>query len=178
MTINQLHNLAVCGGEGAEERLFQSLSESFRLFVQQRIWNRQDAEEIVQDALATIAGKYRGIDFETSFAAWAYKTLENKILHYYRTKRCRESKFSQISNGDLQSTPVSIDPVIKRRLLDCFKKISEVNNRYARILNLRYQGYSTEEVCTRLNATRNTVYILLTRARSMLKFCLEHGEID
>jgi RNA polymerase sigma-70 factor (ECF subfamily) len=177
LNINELHSETRGGGQAAEERLFKGLSESFRLFVQHRIWNEQDSEEIVQDSLATIAAKYRVIEFDISFAAWAYKVLENKILHYYRTKRSRESRFSQ--TGEILDRAVSpkTNPDLKRRLLDCLRKISGVNRRHARILNLRYQGFSTDEICGRLDVTRNNVYILLSRARSMLKQCLEKGEV-
>ena len=177
MTINDLYANARNGDRGAVEKLFKGLSESFRIFVQQRIWNKQDSEEIVQDTLTAIAAKYEGIDFEISFAAWAYKVLENKILHYYRTKRCRDSKFAQTENGESLAVSHATNPDLKRSLLGCLKKISGVNRRHARILNLRYQGFSTEEICGKLEVSRNNVYILLSRARSMLKLCLEKGDI-
>lgn len=177
MTINNLHSLVREGDKGAEGKLFQSLTESFRLFAQHKIWNRDDSEEVVQDTLTAIAAKYRMIDFEISFAAWAYKVLENKILHYYRTKRCRESKFAQTGNGEDLAVSQTTNPDLKRRLLECLKKVSGVNRRHARILNLRYQGFSTEDICGKLGVTRNNVYILLSRARSMLKLCLEEGDI-
>jgi RNA polymerase sigma factor (sigma-70 family) len=178
LTINKLHDLAREGDHTAEGRLFNSLSESFRLFVQHRIWNKQDSEEIIQDALAAIAAKYRGIDFNISFAAWAYKVLENKILHYYRSKRCRESRFAQTEDGEDRAVSQAANPDLKRHLMECFKKIGQVNRRHARILNLRYQGFSTDEICERLGVTRNNVYILLSRARSLLKLCLEEGDIS
>jgi len=178
LTINELHALAKGGDNQAENRLFCSLTESFRLFVQHRIWDEQDAEELVQDTLATIAEKYRGIDFAASFAAWAYKTLENKLLHYYRTKHGRESRFAQMTDDQEHEDFRASDPALKRQLMNCLRRICEANNRYARILNLRYQGYSTEEICERLGITRNNAYILLSRARSMLKLCLEKGDLE
>jgi len=177
LTINDLHKSVQDGTDGAEKRLFTDLGESFRIFAQQRIWNKEDSEEIVQDALTAIAAKYKMIDFEVSFAAWAYKVLENKILHYYRTKKCRESRFIPTGDAPDRAGPQDSDPNLKRSLLDCLRKICNTNRRHARILNLRYQGFSTDEICGRLEVTRNNVYILLSRARSMLKLCLEKGDI-
>jgi RNA polymerase sigma factor (sigma-70 family) len=153
------------------------LSDSFRFFAQQRVWSEQDAEDIVQDTLATIAGKYKGIDFETSFAAWAYRILENKILEYYRKKQCHESKFAQISSTGSDSFLCEPDPIFQDKLLNCLKMINTANNRHARVLNLRYQGYTTGEICDRLEMTRNSMYTVLSRARSMLKLCLHKGDI-
>jgi RNA polymerase sigma factor (sigma-70 family) len=177
LTINDLYTEARGGGQVAVDNLFGALTESFRIFVQQRIWNPEDGREIVQDSLTAIAAKYKEIDFEISFAAWAYKVLENKILHYYRTKRCRESKFAQTDNEQDRAASPEFNPDLQRRLLGCLKKISAVNRRHARILNYCYQGFTTEEICERLEVTRNNVYILLSRARSMLKLCLEKGDI-
>jgi len=178
LTINDLYSLARDGDRVAVDGLFQGLTESFRIFAQQKIWNREDCEEIVQETLAAIAAKYREINFEISFAAWAYKVLENKLLHYYRTKRCRESKFSRSEEDQDRAVSPATNPDLKRRLLECLRKISGVNRRHARILNLCYQGFSTEEVCNRLGVSRNNVYILLSRARSMLKLCLDKGDIS
>ncbi len=163
------------GGSAEEQRLFAVLTDIFRLFVQQRVWSRQDCEEIVQETLTTIAEKYRGIEFETSFAAWAYRVLEHKILHYYRTKRCRESKFAHPPEGVEIATTEPFNPNLKRKLLDCLRQISRGNRRHARILTLRYQGFSAEEICDKLRITRNNAYIILSRARAMLKRCLKEG---
>ena len=86
MNINELHKRIGAGDPEAEERLFESLSARFRMFARQRVKDKEDAEEIVQDALTTIVQKYRGIEFETSFAAWAHKVLEYKILDHFRAR--------------------------------------------------------------------------------------------
>ena len=69
------------------------------------------------------------------------------------------------------------DPDLKRRLLGCLQKICRQNVRYARILNLHYQGYKTGEVCGRMDVRPATLYSVLSRARSMLEDCLEKGDV-
>lgn len=176
VNINGLYNNARKGDRGAEERLFSKLYESFNLFVQQRIWNRQDCEEIVQDTLMAIKDKYGNMHFETSFAAWAYKVLENKILYFLRSKRYHENKYLRDSDFK-QPRQFYSDPTFKSRLLDCLKKVSAKNMRQARILNMHYQGFSVDEICEKLRLTRNGMYIHLSRARSLLKLCLEKGDL-
>ena len=70
------------------------------------------------------------------------------------------------------------DPSFKRRLLDCLKKVNQTNTRHARILNLHYQGYTVTDICGKFKITRNNVYIILSRARLMLKVCLEKGDVE
>jgi RNA polymerase sigma-70 factor (ECF subfamily) len=178
MDINALYKNATGGDRKAEGQLFQELTESFRLYMRQRIQNEQDAEEVVQDVLLTVAKKYKGVEFKTSFAAWAYKIFEHKLYTYYRAKRTRQSKFVQVAEYDQTSLSYNPDPALKHRLLDCLQKIGQVNNRYAKILDFHFQGYSGQEVSERLGISKNSVLISLSRARSKLKMCLEKGDIQ
>ncbi len=176
--INTLYGIALAGDRSAEDRLFNRLRERFGLFVQQRIGNKQDAEEIIQESLMVIAEKYKDIEIEVSFTAWAYRVLENKLLSYYRTKKGRAGKLVPMADDDNNPDRAPApDPSFKRRLLDCLKKVNRANTRHARILNLHYQGYTIEDICGKFSITRNNVYIILSRARTMLKICLETGDI-
>jgi len=175
--IHQLYEEARTGDTAAEERLFGCLNERFSLFVQHRISSRQDAEEVVQDSLTAIAEKYRELEVTTSFTAWAYRVLENKLLYYYRTKKSQTRKLAELAQDKLAGGTNDPDPSFRRRLLDCIKKVSRANIRHARILNLHYQGYSVEDICGKFGVTRNNLYIMLSRARSMLKACIEKGDI-
>jgi len=176
LNLNALYTEARKGSRAAEEKLFGHLSVSFRLFTQQRIWNDSDVEEIVQDALMTITGKYKTIDIESSFGGWAYRVLKNKIMDFVKIKQIRGDLLSVNS----EKPPVSSnpDPELKAKLMDCFHKIARVNQRHARILNLHYQGYTTGEICEKLGLTPNQFYVTLSRARAMLEFCLEKGDIQ
>jgi RNA polymerase sigma factor (sigma-70 family) len=176
-SIHQLYDEARTGDPTAEKRLFVSLGERFGLFLQRRIGSRQDAEEVVQDTLAAIAEQYRQIEITTSFAAWAYRVLENKLLYYYRSKKAQARKLEQFAESGKPVAVHNPDPAFRRRLLDCIKKVSRANIRHARILNLHYQGYTVEDICGRLEISRNNLYTSLSRARSVLKSCIEKGDI-
>ena len=177
--INALHSAASRGDSQAEERLFEGLSARFRLFVRQRIRNQVDAEEVVQETLMTIYREYRSVDYTKSFSAWAYKVLDNRILGCIQ-KRKREN--GRIDTGVDRDTVQleardSTTPGLKQRLLECLQGIGSRNIRYARILNLHYQGYKTNEICDRLSLKPETFYSILSRARSLLGICLEKGDV-
>ena len=151
------------------------MRESFGLFVQQKVSDEQDAEELVQEALLAIAERLDSIEIEVSFCAWCYRILENKLLNYYRSKRYRQERSAPSAEVESAAGTAELDPDIKRRLLECLRKVFEENPRRARVLNLHYQGFGVEDICRRLNLTRNGVYILLSRGRQLLKSCLEKG---
>ena len=176
MDINELHRLAAAGDRVSEEELFRQLTARFRLFARQRVWDRADADEVVQETVKTIFEKYRQIKFETSFAAWAYRVLNNKLLTFMATKGRREKKIEeQIERQPAVQNEGGGD--LEARLLACLSDLNRANSRHARILNLHYQGFTVKEISTRLGLTRTNFYTILSRARTMLAACLDRGEV-
>ncbi len=177
MKIDDLYEAARTGEKGAESRLFKQLSVRFSLIAHLKIGNREDAEELVQEALSVIAREYKNMEFR-SFRAWAYKVFDNRLLDYIGG-RMRKSKDSVLTFADYQSPSGNLNPDLdlKMRLKECLAKVRAANARYARILNLHYQGFPVEDVCGRLEVTKENLYMILSRARSTLKRCLETGEV-
>ena len=178
MDLNELYNSARSGQQSAEDDLFHNLSVRLRVIANHKIWDENDAEDVAQEALAYIAREYNKIEIRTSFAAWAAKVLDNRVLSYIKGKRAQKERVEALPDTDQHSAIPDCDAELKVALLDCLKKIARANPRYARIINLHYQGYTTGEVCSRLNMTPNNSYVALSRARSMLTTCLENGGVE
>lgn len=175
--INELYHHAISGDNKSEVKLFASLTDRFRLFAHLRVWNPDDAGDLVQDALAVVAAEYRVVNIETSFAAWAHKVLENRLLGYIQ-KRGREKGRVAVGERDEYLTASRTpDLSLRMRLLDCLKKVGMANPRYARIINLHHLGYSRKEICGRLDMTLDQSYVVMSRARGMLRECLDKGDI-
>ena len=133
--INDLHSRALLGDSDAEKQLFSFLTGRFLTFAHQKVWNNEDAEEIIQNA--------RNVP---------------------------------IDNTEYESGGWTPEPGLKMHLLDCLNKVGRTSRRYARILNLHHLGFTREEICDRLDLTRNQSYAVMSRARAMLRDCLEKGE--
>ena len=177
MDINELHQAARRGDKSLEKQLFDKLSVRFHLFLNHRVNSNEDIEDIIQTALLKIAREYKDIEITRSFSAWAYKVLVNVYLNYYKKRQTRRGKQVMLLDYDAVSGGWTPDPHFEKVLIDCLRKISTGNNRYARILNFFYQGFSTEEVCRKLKISSANAYVILARARSLLKTCLEKGDI-
>jgi len=173
LEINTLYREAKFGGKAAEEKLFRALLVRFRLFVFRRILNEEDAEETVQEALLAVAEHMHNIDFTVSFSAWAYNVLINRIHGYYRKKNRQVSTSDNLQEIDSLKEDWTPDPLLIPKLLGCLKKVARSNRRYARILVLKFQGYDAQEICRKLNLSANNLYVILSRARSLLKECME-----
>jgi RNA polymerase sigma factor (sigma-70 family) len=179
LNINDLYNETLSGDKTAENRLFQYLSERFEQFAHHRIWDVEDARDVAQEAMALIAREYKSIRIDISFIAWAYKVLDNRILSYIKKKRQRGDKVVTVEDVRLAgNVHIDMDTDLKTKLLDCLKKVAMSNRRHARILSLHYQGYNTDEICSRLKMTKNSLYITLSRARKTLEICLSTGKVE
>jgi len=175
--LNKLYNDFINGEKDAEGKLLHHLTVSFRLFAKHKIWNEHDSEEIVQDALMIIIGKCKDIKFETSFAVWAYRVLQNKILNHISTRQTRKRLTDQYGSYDNSLSYHCPDIELKIRLKECFNKISKINSDHARILNLKYQGFTSDEICRTMKITKNNMYVKLSRARTALEICLKEGDL-
>lgn len=176
MDFDLLFHKAQQGDTTAQDELFSRLRERFRLFLQHKVRNPADAEDLLQDALVTVEMKYRDLKIEKSFAAWVHKVLVNQINQYYRKKGIEDSKFVRLDWDVGEHSMSTMTLELERRLIDCLRKLHRVNRRHARVIALRYQGYTTDEICSKLNFSRDNIYLLLFRARVMLKKCLDTGE--
>ncbi len=176
--INDLYQSARAGDDASEKELLRRLTVSFRLVARHRIWNDHDAEEIAQEALLVVATEYKTVALTAGFAAWAYGILSHKIIDHARRKTTRKKMEERLSAESRPESGQGGDPGLRKRLLDCFKRISSSNKRHARILNFKYQGYGTDEICERLKVTPNHLYVLLSRSRAALEKCLEREGKD
>jgi len=163
------------GHAKARDELLRRLSERFALFLHHKVWNEADAEDILQDTLATILQKCEGLTIERSFVAWAHTVLINNVNQYYRKKGTRKDKLTQLQMDDAAGRSITVPSELTQRLVSCLRRLNRINRRHARILNLHYQGYSTKEICQKVGLQRDNLYLSLFRARTMLKRCLETG---
>jgi RNA polymerase sigma factor (sigma-70 family) len=177
-SVNELYELAVSGNREAEAGLFAALTDRFRLFAHLRVWDRDEEEDLVQSALAVVAVEYRNVAIETSFAAWAHKIMQNRLLGYIQKRRREKGRTISSETDEYWQASRTPDPTLRMRLLTCLKRVGVANRRYARILNLHHIGFSRAEVCKKLGVTREQSYLIMSRARAMLKMCLDKGDIS
>jgi len=178
LDVEELAVKAQKGDRGAERQLFERLAARFRVILHHRVSNHDDVEDIMQEALSAIARDYQSIEVESSFAGWAVRVLQNRLLMYYRSRQSYRKRFAEAEPGDEWHPSQSVNHELRSALLDCVRKICQTNVRYARILVMSFQGFKADEICGRLKVTRTNAYSLLSRSRSLLELCLETGRIS
>jgi RNA polymerase sigma factor (sigma-70 family) len=170
---------ALQGDKLAEKELFSYLTVRFVALAKRRLRSKDDAEDVAQEACATVLSKYK-VDLSiVNFEAWAYGVLRMKIGNHLQKKNTRQEQ-PLLENESLDAAKKSAyqcDPELALRLSNCVRKLVTTFPRYARVLNLIHQGYKSDEICQRLKISPNNMYVILSRGRSMLKQCLEEGDI-
>lgn len=177
LNFTELYKRAIDGDPSARQELYGQLYVSFRIIARHRIRDWNDAEEAVQAAVVKVTSKLDQVADPQRFPAWAHMILKNEIIDYYRGTQTRRVHEVELDAGETPHNYQVADPDLKMRLKECLKKVNAVFAKHARILNLRYQGYGTQEICARLAITPNNLHVILSRARALLKNCLETGDI-
>ncbi len=175
--LNDKYESALNGDRAAENELFEHLRVRFTYLANHKVWDQEDAQDIVQKALMTVLAEYKSLTITTSFSAWAARVLDNKVMSYIQTKK-RHQVRSDGADPDVFSSTPETSPELKMALARCLKLITRANRRYARILALSYQGSKADEMCRRLGVVPNNLYQVLSRARQMLQKCLQSGVIE
>lgn len=159
-------------------------------FAMLRVRDRDLAEEVVQEAL--LAG-FRSRDRYSGRAAertWLIQILRNKIADHYRKKQ-REVPATDIAGDDpadhlfderghWKDGPGAweMDPAEMMHREDFLRVLAEcmagLPERQAEVFSLRViDEHPTDAVCDLLSVTKTNLGVLLHRARTKLRRCLE-----
>jgi RNA polymerase sigma-70 factor (ECF subfamily) len=156
-----------------------------------RLRDRPAAEDMVQETF--LAGlKDRGtFSGDSSEATWLVGVLKHKIADHYR----RQARESPLEEGDLRDHPDTghfdgkghwttgpaewggnpADLYRQGEFLDRFRMcLSELSPKHATAFTLReIEGLGTEEICKVLDVSETNLWVILHRARALLRRCLE-----
>lgn len=135
------------------------------------------AEDIVQDAFATLIFKRRHFSERDNFRAYLYKTVRNKCLDYLRLHR-KHVPLEAIENTYAFSS--AEENVLRRerneKLYACLWRLPA---QYREVLYLAYfDGYKADELSEIIRKNKKQTYNLLARARSTLKELLQKEGIS
>lgn len=90
----------------------------FQDFLMARVGNREDAEEILQEAFVRGLKKAGEIRDEESTIAWFYRVLRNAIIDHYRRKAASKKAFEAQAREIPESVP-EFDAELERTVCAC-----------------------------------------------------------
>jgi len=160
-------------------------------FALQRVGDTGIAEELVQEtflAAMRARGRFKG---QSSEKTWLFGILKHKIIDHFRRRKydradmnvenfaeTTDKFFSANGKWGIRPTRWDINPIEvyeQKEFMDAFYQcLSQMPQRLADAFVYReVDGLSTEEICKVLNITASNCWVMLYRARMLLRRCIE-----
>ncbi|MCP3952506.1 MAG: sigma-70 family RNA polymerase sigma factor [Desulfobacterales bacterium] len=160
-------------------------------FALARVNNREIAEDLVQETFLAAVKSQARFKGQSSEKTWLFGILKHKVIDHYR--RNKSILYEQDLNpgtenldtffnakGAWQALPThwSLNPGKSqevREFLDQFYHcLADLPKKTADVFTFReIDGLSTGEICRRLDITDSNCWVILYRARMLLRKCLE-----
>lgn len=157
--------------------LFIRHTDVIRGFIYGLLPDRVRTDDVLQETFLTVTRKAADFEPGTNFAKWACSIARYKVMEEQRAIRRSQRLLSPDVMEALAVTEEAYarDPRIDQ-LPDCLERLPEGMKR---LLRLRYQeDHTPAEVAERVGWSSNAVYVGLSRARTLLRECLENGKLE
>ncbi len=159
----------------------------FLKFLEQRVGNRADAEEILQSAFVRSLDKGNDIRERESSVAWFYRLLRNAVIDHYRRQASAQRKLERFARH-LSDSVEQADPGTEKVICECIHDlIPMLKPVYAQLISrVDLQGSDVNSVAEALGITAGNARVRLHRARAALRVeierscrtCASHGCLD
>ncbi len=158
-------------------------------FARSRVRDSFTAEDLVQETLLAAYRSRKSYSGKSTVKTWLTGILKNKIVDHYRksTPVRRNENLDSVSNDSLfderekwKVKPIdwSKDPArlyeSKELLAVIYRCLDEMPENLSRTYTMReMQDFSTNEICNMFGMKKNNCWVILYRARMLLRRCLE-----
>lgn len=179
---------APTAGPDSDEVVEHLLRGKARLlaFLERRLGNRADAEDVLQQALLVLVAKGRSLRRGQSVVAWFHTVLRNLLVDAHRRRVARAKLAARLHAEAL--VPAEEDDTLFAEICACVHDVMKtLRPGYAEILRLvDLDDRPVARVAVRLGITAANAHVRLHRARRALLeglrrvcgACLEHGCLD
>ena len=159
----------------------------FLSFLESRVGNREQAEEILQIAFVKALQKADGLRESESSVAWFYRLLRNAIVDHYRHTAAANRSLATFAE-QLSDPDGPVDPALDRTVCECVQALVPLLTpaQADLITRVDLQGTDVISVAESLGITAGNARVRLHRARTALRrevertcrTCAAHGCLD
>jgi RNA polymerase sigma-70 factor (ECF subfamily) len=161
------------GNRAAFALLYARYAPRVRRFVDRRVSNRADAEEIFQDVFASV---FRGLDSfrrEAPFAAWLFGVTRRTLAYRLRKQRRERIEAARASRGLADALPHAPTPLdhyeCRERIQQLERAARALSPLQRRLFEMRHLGgRSVREIASITSLSEDSVKSGLYRARRAL----------
>ena len=147
------------------EVLYKEMSRSLKYFIENRIKNPSDADDILHDVFVKIHNKIDTLKSPERMESWVFQITRNSIIDYYRKDK---------THVELAEEPVEFvgyeEDMHKKASEGLSERISQLPEIYRQAMALTvYEGLNQKQLSERLNISLTGAKSRVQRARKMLK---------
>ncbi len=175
---------ALNGKQSAFEQLMKKYISYTRNLVYRMISNREDMEDLTQEAFIKAFHSLDKFDSQFAFSTWLYKIATNNCIDYLRKKKLHTYSIDKdISSGDddMQFEIPDSNYLPDRDIMDDERKvilekaIEQLPARYKKVILLRHRDeLEYEEIAKKLKLPIGTVKAHIFRGRELLNKYLKN----
>jgi RNA polymerase sigma-70 factor (ECF subfamily) len=158
----------------------------FLSFLEKRVGNRADAEDILQAAFVRGLARAGEIREEDRAVAWFYRLLRNAVVDHWRARASEARAVEALARE--QPDASAADPELEAEVCRCFEALlPTLRPEQARLLRrIDLEGARAIDVAEEEGVTANNTMVRLHRARKALRArleescrtCATHGCLD
>ncbi len=157
------------------QALFVRHSAALRGFVVSLVADFAAVDDVLHDTFLTVTAKAAEFELGTNFVAWAKAVARFKVLH---ARRAHWREINGISDEAIEalcaSEPEADAAPLERQLAALASCVEALPKQTRRAVELRYrQAHTVPEAAERLGWTQGSLYVVLCRARSALRECIQ-----
>ncbi len=153
--------------ENNTEQIWDSFSQRLSQFINLRVANKSDAEDILQEVFIKIHKNLNNLKDNQTLSGWVFTITRNTITDYYRKKTTKKDvEF----NDYLELPEFQKKDELKqiKYCLNCFRNY--LPEKYRQVIELsEFQGIKQKDIAKRLGITLSAVKSRVRRARTMIK---------
>lgn len=159
----------------AVQALFVKHAATLRGFVVALLGDFGSVDDVLHETFLTVSSKAGEFTMGSNFVAWAKSIARYKVLEARRGRWREVPGFSEEALDALcAAEPEEETNPMEQRLAALSNCIEALPSQSRRAIELRYrQAHSTEEVARILGWTPSSLYVMLCRARTALRACVE-----
>jgi RNA polymerase sigma-70 factor (ECF subfamily) len=138
------------------------------------LWDFHQAEDLLQETAAAVAGKFTTYDPSRSFTSWVLGIARNKLLHHQRTHANDRHLFDDAAIKELADMYGDMEPEITAMHQALENCIERLEGRPRKLLELRYvRDLTPAKIADATGMNANAVSVMLHRVRQSLRECIE-----
>lgn len=144
--------------------LFKEYYQPLLSFAAHYLWDKESAEDIVQDVIIKLYENAGKISINTSLKSYLFRAVKNRCLNYLRDHQVRDTHNQGLLEAHLWSN--TIDAFDDTHMLEWLHKIiKDLPRNCQNVVTLRLKnGSKFSEIAASLNITENNAKVLMSRA--------------